>query len=67
VDGLTSIKRAEKSEVVCPECGTINQVLFQKLGGTLTIFCKACGEQISLVFDRTMMDMELKRSTQKEA
>ena len=27
--------------------------------------CKECGEEIRLVFDRTMMDMELKRPTQK--
>ena len=64
---LTSRMRAEKREVVCPECGTINPVIFQKLGGTITIFCKTCGEQIRLVLDRTMLDMELKRSTQKEA
>jgi len=65
--GLASRRRAEKREVVCPECGTINPVIFQELGGTITIFCKTCGEQIHLVFDRTMIDMELKRPTQKEA
>ena len=65
--GLASRRRAEKREVVCPECRTINPVIFQKLGGTITIFCKKCGEKIHLVFDRTVMDMELKRSTQKEA
>ena len=56
---------SRKREVVCPECGTINSVIFQELGGIITIFCKECGEEIRLVFDRTMMDMELKRSTQK--
>jgi transcription elongation factor Elf1 len=65
--GLASRGRAVKREVVCPECGTINPVTFQKLGGTITIFCKACGEEIHLIFDRTAMDMELKRSTQEEA
>ena len=65
--GLASRRRAEKREVVCPECRTINPVIFQELGGTITIFCKKCGEQIHLVFDRTVMDMELKRPTQKEA
>ena len=64
---LVSRRRAEKRQVVCPECGTINPVIFQELGGTITIFCKKCGEEIHLVFDRTVMDMELKRSTQKEA
>ena len=52
---------------MCPECGTINPVIFQELGGTITIFCKKCGEKIHLVFDRTVMDMELKSPTQKEA
>ena len=65
--GLASRRRAEKREVVCPECRTINPVIFQELGGTITIFCKKCGEEIHLVFDRTVMDMELKRPTQKEA
>ena len=65
--GLTPRRKAKKREVVCPECGTINPIIFHKLGGTLTIFCKKCGEEIRLVFDRTMMDMELKRPAQKEA
>jgi transcription elongation factor Elf1 len=65
--GLASRRRAEKREVVCPECGTINPVIFQKLGGTITLFCKKCGEKIHLVFDRTMMDMELKGPNQQEA
>jgi len=65
--GLASRRRAEKREVVCPECGTINPVIFQELGGTITLFCKKCGEEIRLVFDRTVMDMELKRPAQKEA
>ena len=56
---------SRKREVVCPECGAANPVIFQELGGTITIFCKECGEEIRLVFDRTMMDMELKRSTQE--
>jgi DNA-directed RNA polymerase subunit RPC12/RpoP len=65
--GLASRRRAEKREVVCPECGTINPVIFQELGGTITLFCKKCGEKIHLVFDRTMMDMELKSPNQQEA
>jgi transcription elongation factor Elf1 len=65
--GLASRRRAEKREVVCPDCGTINPVIFQKLGGTITLFCKKCGEKIHLVFDRTIMDMELKGPNQQEA
>jgi DNA-directed RNA polymerase subunit RPC12/RpoP len=65
--GLASRRRDEKREVVCPECGTINPVIFQELGGTITLFCKKCGEKIHLVFDRTMMDMELKGPNQQEA
>ncbi len=65
--GLASRRRDGQGEVVCPECGTINPVIFQELGGTITIFCKKCGEKIHLVFDRTVMDMELKNPTQKEA
>ncbi len=64
---MASRRRAAKREVVCPECGTINQVIFQELGGTVTIFCKKCAEKIHFVFDRTIMDMELKSPTQKEA
>ena len=64
---LASRRRDEKREVVCPECGTINSVIFHELGGTITFFCKKCGEKVHLVFDRTMMDMELKSPTQKEA
>jgi len=65
--GLASRRRAAKREVVCPECGTINQVIFQELGGTVTIFCKKCSEKIHFVFDRTIMDMELKSPNQKQA
>jgi len=64
---LVSRRGDEKREVVCPECGTINPVIFQELGGTVTFFCKKCGGKIHLVFDRTVMDMELKNPTQKEA
>ena len=65
--GLASRRRAAKREVVCPECGTINQVIFQELGGTVTIFCKKCAEKIHFVFDRTILDMELKSPNQKQA
>jgi len=31
------------------------------MAGTRTIFCKECGEEIRLVYDRTLMGMELKK------
>ena len=37
------------------------------MGGTITIFCKDCGAEIHFVFDRTIMEMELKGlSAQRE-
>ena len=58
---LTSVRKAEAKEVKCPECGTINSVKLREMAGTITIFCKECGKDIRLVFDRTLMEMELKR------
>ena len=66
VSGSASRRRAETREVKCPECGTINPVELHDLAGTITVFCKECGEEIHLVFDRTVMDMELKRLPPKE-
>jgi len=56
----SSSKKSETREVKCPGCGTVNQVDFYGVGGTITIFCKECGEEIRLVFNRTAMGMELK-------
>jgi len=56
----SSSKKSETREVKCPGCGTVNTVDFHGLSGTKTIFCKECGEEIRLVFDRTMMGLELK-------
>jgi transcription elongation factor Elf1 len=48
-------------EVRCPECGTMNNVPIHSQGGTITVFCKSCGEEIHLTLSRTLLDMELKR------
>ena len=62
---MSSERNSETRKISCPECGTVNQVDFYGAGGTITIFCKECGEKISLVFDRTIMGMDLK-GRQKE-
>ena len=61
-----SSKKSEMREVKCPRCGTVNKVDFHGLSGTITIFCKECGEEIRLVFDRTVMGMELKRHERRK-
>jgi len=35
--------------------------------GTQTIFCKGCGEEIKLIYDRTLIGMELKRPKEKQS
>ena len=57
---LSSRKKAETREVKCSECGTVNSVPILKIGGTKTIFCKGCGEEINLVFDKTVLGIERK-------
>ena len=49
-------------EVLCANCYTINIIKLPKFGGTVTIFCKNCGAEIHFVFDRTILDMELRYS-----
>jgi len=61
----SSEKKVESGKVKCSGCGTVNQVDFHGLAGTRTIFCKECGEEIRLVYDRTLMGMELKKDTRK--
>jgi len=58
--GFASSSKSETREVKCPRCGTVNQVDFYGVGGTITLFCKECGEEIRLVFERTVMGMGLK-------
>jgi len=65
---LASEKKSGIREVTCPRCGFINQVNIGKYaGGVKTIFCKGCGEEIQLIYDRTLVGMELKRSRKEEA
>ena len=61
---LASERDSEIREVNCPRCRTINQVRIGMFG-TQTIFCKGCGKEIKLVYDRTLMGMELKKGTRK--
>jgi len=55
-----SEREPEIREVKCQNCGTINQV---KIGGyaVTTIFCKECGEEIKMIYDRTLVGLGLKR------
>ena len=54
------INKAQIKEVECPQCNAINEIRLPMSGGTMTFFCKSCSEEIHLVFDRTLMGMELK-------
>jgi len=58
---LASERDPEIREVTCPRCGTVNPV---RIGmyGTQTIFCQGCGMEIKLIYDRTLVGLELKRS-----
>ena len=52
----------EMREVICQGCGAINPVKIGKYAsGIMTIFCKGCGEEIQLVYERTPVGLELKR------
>ena len=55
------INKAVVKEVKCPQCDVINEIKLLRSGGTITFFCKLCGAEIHLVFDRMILDMELKR------
>ena len=63
---MASERKPEIREVTCQRCGTINQAKVIK-SGTQTIFCKGCGEEIKLIYDRTLIGMELKRSKEKKS
>ena len=63
---LDSKEDSETREVKCSECGTINSVPILKIGGTKTIFCKGCGEEITLVFDKTVLGIERSRHTRSK-
>jgi len=58
---LASGMEPEIRDVTCQGCGAINQV---KVGiykrGIMTIFCKECGKEINLIYNRTLFGLELK-------
>ena len=59
---MASKREPEIREINCPKCGTINQVKIGKYSsGIMTTFCKKCGEEIGLIYDRTPVGLELKR------
>ena len=63
---MASKREPKIREVTCKSCGTINQV---KIGiyasGIKTIFCKECGKEIQLTYERTLVGLELKHSEDK--
>ena len=63
---MASKREPEIREVTCQSCGTINQVkIGTYMSGIMTTFCKECGEEIQLIYDRTLVGLELKRSGEK--
>ncbi len=59
---MKSKREPETREINCPSCGTINQFqigIYES--GVKTFFCKECGEEIQLIYDRTLVGLELKR------
>ena len=63
---MASKREPETREVTCLSCGTINQFqIGTYMGGVKTIFCKNCGAEIKMTYDRTLVGLELKRSGEK--
>ena len=63
---MASKREPETREINCPRCGTINQFqigIYES--GVKTIFCKECGKEIQLTYDRTLVGLELKHSEEK--
>jgi len=64
---LASKREPEIREITCPKCGTINQVKIGKYSsGIMTTFCKKCGEEIQLIYDRTLDSLELKHKRKED-
>lgn len=64
---MASKREPETREITCLSCGTINQFnVGIYIGGVKTIFCKECGKEIQLIYDRTMVGLELKRNKREE-
>jgi len=59
---LASEREPEMRDVICQGCGAINTVKVGKYArGIITIFCKGCGKEIQLNYDRNPVDLKLKR------
>lgn len=56
------LNKTKFQEVKCAGCETINMIKLPKFGGTVTFFCRNCGAEMHFVFDRTILDMELRYS-----
>lgn len=54
------INKAKVKEVKCPHCNVINEIKLPMSSGNMTFFCRNCGEEIHLVFDRTVLELGLK-------
>jgi len=59
---LASEREPVIREITCQKCGTVNSVKIERYASTKTIFCKKCGEKIQLIYNRTLVGLELKRS-----
>ena len=57
---MASERDPEIREVTCPRCGTVNPVRIG-MSGTQTIFCQGYGMEIKLIYDMTLVGLELKR------
>ncbi len=63
---MASEREPEIREVTCTECDTINQFeIGMYASGIKTIFCKECGKEIQLIYDRTPDGLDLKRPGEK--
>jgi len=59
---VASGREPEIREVTCQGCGAINPVKVGKYAsGIKTVFCKVCGEEIQLIYDRNPVGLKLKR------
>ena len=52
----------DKRKITCPECGEVNSVRIPEFSGTFTKFCQGCGIPLRLYMDRTLMELELKKT-----
>ena len=63
---MASEREPEIGKVTCTECDTVNQFEIGKYAsGVKTIFCKECGKEIQLIYERTPDGLEMKISGEK--